>query len=456
MNKQVSGDFYQSSAAKFLLMITLILVLLWFASLVSIQAWGAGKAQFESTEEILPSATITPNPTSILADDEVTFEDPPTPTVISINFLPLIIRMPTPTPVLKPVQALLCSQPGLIIPDNNSSGITSHLNFTSSGYIQDINVFIQIEHSWVGDLSIILHKPDLGISASLVDRPGYPSTTYGCANNNIQAIFDDQASQPAENKCILSPAAIGGSFIPSTALQAFWGQSPAGQWQVQVIDSSSADTGKLQKWCIEFQILSIFPEPPTSTPPPNLPSSAAIYGMSGQNQALPLDCESRSAVDWAAFFGVHINEFEFFNRLPHSDNPDLGFVGNVNGQWGQIPPNDYGVHAEPVAALLRQYGLVASSGRLLHWDDLRAEIAAGRPVMVWITRDVGSGAPEYYISSSDQHITTVARYEHTVIVTGYTPNSVTILDGSKIYSRSLDQFLDSWSSLRNMAILARP
>ena len=98
---------------------------------------------------------------------------------------------------------------------------------------------------------------------------------------------------------------------------------------------------------------------PTLTLTPTLPSSASIQGISGRWPAYSLDCESRSAVDWAAYFGVKIDELTFFNALPSSDNPDKGFVGNVHGAWGQIPPYDYGVHAKPVAKLFRAYGLEA-------------------------------------------------------------------------------------------------
>ena len=59
-------------------------------------------------------------------------------------------------------------------------------------------------------------------------------------------------------------------------------------------------------------------------------------------------------MDLAAYFGLGIDELEFFGRLPVSDNPEVGFVGDVNGRWGQIPPNAYGIHAEPVAALGKQ------------------------------------------------------------------------------------------------------
>jgi uncharacterized protein YvpB len=160
-------------------------------------------------------------------------------------------------------------------------------------------------------------------------------------------------------------------------------------------------------------------------------------------------------VDWANYFGVYIDELTFLSQLPLSDNPDLGFVGSVYGNWGQIPPAPYGVHAEPVAELLREYGLSAYTHRPLSWNELRAEISAGRPVIVWIVGSVINGIPIYY-KASDGHITVVAPYEHTVIVTGYTETRVYFLNGGYIYSKSIDQFLDSWSVMGNMAITAKP
>jgi len=93
-------------------------------------------------------------------------------------------------------------------------------------------------------------------------------------------------------------------------------------------------------------------------------------------------------VDWANYLGRSINEYTFLNQLPKSDNPDKGFVGSVYGTWGQIPPDPYGVHAPPVAALLREYGLNAYAHRPLSWDQLRAEIAHGNPVIVWVIGNV--------------------------------------------------------------------
>jgi uncharacterized protein YvpB len=172
----------------------------------------------------------------------------------------------------------------------------------------------------------------------------------------------------------------------------------------------------------------------------------------GRRQSLPLSCESRSAADWAAFFGVVIDELDFLSRLPLSDDPDRGFVGDVRGAWGQIPPAPYGVHAGPVARLLRAYGLPAEARRYIEWEVVRAELAAGRPVIAWVTGHVEGGASEIY-AAADGRKTVVARFEHTVILTGYTGESVTIVDGARRYERPLAAFLESWGVLRNMAVL---
>ncbi|MEK7786404.1 MAG: C39 family peptidase, partial [Chloroflexota bacterium] len=123
--------------------------------------------------------------------------------------------------------------------------------------------------------------------------------------------------------------------------------------------------------------------------------------------------------------------------------------------WGNIPPDSYGVHAGPVAALLREYGLSADARRGLTWDDLRAELDAGRPAIVWVTGHVSTGKAVEYVAADGQTVI-VAPFEHTAIVVGYTDESVSVLDGSKLYSRSLDKFLDSWSVLGYMAIVAAP
>ena len=165
-----------------------------------------------------------------------------------------------------------------------------------------------------------------------------------------------------------------------------------------------------------------------------------------------MSCESRSAVDWAHFFGVNIGELEFLGGLPVSDNPEIGFVGNPAGIAGSIPPGPYGVHAAPVGRLLRAYGLPADDKRGFSFDELRAEIAQGQPVIVWVIGDVQAGYGVDYTASDGQTMK-VAAYEHTVIVVGYTATTVTVVNNYLQYSVSKERFLNSWSVLGNQAVI---
>jgi uncharacterized protein YvpB len=197
--------------------------------------------------------------------------------------------------------------------------------------------------------------------------------------------------------------------------------------------------------------------PPTSVPYPTqppvsgLPPSATVSGIVGHAQSHTLSCESRSAVDWAAFYGVTIGENTFQGGLPLSDNPDKGFVGDVNGAPGQIPPDSYGVHAEPVAALLREYGVSATAARSVTFTELKQQIASGNPVIVWVIGNVWGGTPIFY-TASDGSVTTVANFEHTAILIGYDEYGVTVVDGNFTYWRAAAEFTNSFSVLGNMAV----
>jgi uncharacterized protein YvpB len=194
------------------------------------------------------------------------------------------------------------------------------------------------------------------------------------------------------------------------------------------------------------------PEPPSEPAVEALPNEAHISGLTGYNQSLPLSCESRSAVDWARFFGLDLSEIEFQDALPTSDNPNTGFVGDPRHEQGKIPPNSYGVHSAPVAALLQAYGLNAWSHSGMGMDDIRREIAAGRPVIVWVVGNVWHGRGVAYTASDGETLTVVPR-EHTVIVTGYNQVAVTVVDGGMTYSSTVERFLDSWSVLGQQGIV---
>ena len=406
-------------------------------------------------------ATATPSPS---APDSAVPSPQPTevfyfPILSKDHFVPTPTATPTPSP---PETVLYCdSLPGsLSIPDDDPNGVDDQIAILDGRIVTSLNLYLNISHTWVGDLVVTLTDPNTGATVTSLNRPRMPGSETGCLFDNIVTVLDDKAAQPVDGQCASYPAAISGIYQPYQQLAAFIGKSISGTWKLNVSDRYPNDTGELNHWCLEAAIADTLPPPTPSPTPVNLPDSAYLYGLYGQDQQFTLDCESRSAVDWATYFGYDINELQFLDNLPRSDDPEVGFVGDPQGVWGSIPPDDYGVHAPPVAALLRDYGLTASSYRTLQWDDLRAEIASGHPAIVWIiggvSRNLVNGIPHYYTAPSTGNTTIVAPGEHTVILVGYTPDSVTVLNGERFVDVPLDQFLDSWSVLDFMAVLSRP
>ncbi len=197
---------------------------------------------------------------------------------------------------------------------------------------------------------------------------------------------------------------------------------------------------------------------PTPLPSPivtqiNLPPSAMITGISGHEQIYELGCEASAAVDWAGYYDVLIYESTFQFALPLSDNPELGFVGNVTTDgWGQIPPHAYGVHAPPIAELLREYGLPALAVKGMTLEEVKAELAKGDPIIAWVIGNMVYSYPVKYIDKEGNAVT-VAPYEHVVILTGYDETSITYMNNGLFYSVPTEVFLTSWGVLGNMAVI---
>jgi uncharacterized protein YvpB len=178
-----------------------------------------------------------------------------------------------------------------------------------------------------------------------------------------------------------------------------------------------------------------------------------VTEITGHEQTYELGCEASAAVDWAGYYDVLIYESTFQFELPLSDNPELGFVGNVTTDgWGQIPPDAYGVHAPPVAELLRKYGLPAVAVKGMTLEDVKAELAEGDPVIAWVIGNMVYSYPLKYVDQAGNSVT-VARYEHVVILIGYDETTITYMNNGFFYSVPTEVFLTSWGVLGNMAVI---
>ena len=153
------------------------------------------------------------------------------------------------------------------IPDNNSGGVTSTLGVSANACpasIQDLNVYLKVNHTWVGDLLATIEHG--GTTVTLIDRPGLPALTFGCPWDNVDATFDDAAAAPtAEDSCFVLPsAAIPGARSPNQALSAFNTQNASGTWTLTIGDNAAADTGSLVDWGLDV----LCPQGPAATATP--------------------------------------------------------------------------------------------------------------------------------------------------------------------------------------------
>jgi uncharacterized protein YvpB len=186
---------------------------------------------------------------------------------------------------------------------------------------------------------------------------------------------------------------------------------------------------------------------------PDLPDAAYVPGVVGHRQVRPLSCESRSAVDLAGFWAVAIEEGEFFETLPRSDNPHEGFVGDVDDPPGSLPPGGYGVYARPVANALRRTGLDARAHSWFGLERLKRQLASGHPVVVWAT--YGMLQPEIASwASADGSVSVIVQWEHTFIAVGYDAAGVYLIDAydGQTHYYATDLFIPAWMQLNEMAV----
>ena len=118
----------------------------------------------------------------------------------------------------------LKESPGLKIPDAPSGGIVRTLAATSAATIGSVEVSVDISHTWIGDLRVSVRSP-----------------------SGTEAILHDGAGGAADN--------IVKTFTAANAppLAALAGQPAGGTWQLNVVDRSAQDEGKLNEWKVSIK-----------------------------------------------------------------------------------------------------------------------------------------------------------------------------------------------------------
>lgn len=130
------------------------------------------------------------------------------------------------------------------IPDNTT--VTSTLSVAGVvGAITDLNVSVNITHTYNADLDIFLIAPD-GTRIELSTDNG------GSGDNYTNTVFDDQAV----TAITAGKAPFTGSFRPEGSLAIMNGKSANGIWTLEVSDDANTDTGTINGWSVIIEAAS--------------------------------------------------------------------------------------------------------------------------------------------------------------------------------------------------------
>ncbi len=139
-----------------------------------------------------------------------------------------------------------CSSPGLAIPDNTT--VSDTMTVPDSGTVQGMQLSINADHTYVGDLTFTVTHVDTGTTVELIRRP--LNGSGNCSGDDIDTLLDDSAGSPVQSQCGGGTPTINGTFSPENPLAGFVGESINGDWRISVTDSATLDTGVLNQWCL--------------------------------------------------------------------------------------------------------------------------------------------------------------------------------------------------------------
>lgn len=117
----------------------------------------------------------------------------------------------------------------------------SVISYPADIAVNDVNVTVNIEHTWIGDLTITLIAPD---NTQVVLADG----VCGNCDDMINVTFDDEAANPISG----ASDPITGSYQPEGNLSDFDGLSTIGDWTLRIVDNANQDGGQLLDWTLQL------------------------------------------------------------------------------------------------------------------------------------------------------------------------------------------------------------
>jgi len=149
---------------------------------------------------------------------------------------------------------------GWPINDGSNTTIPIEYIFGDIGLLTDLDVDVDISHTWMGDLTASVTSPG-GTNVVLFERPGTTAAStlnggpFGCPGNNLDVLFNDESGNPPiENATCGNNPAYSGNAQPHNAapnnLSAVDGEAPTGIWNFNFMDPVNQDTGTMNEACL--------------------------------------------------------------------------------------------------------------------------------------------------------------------------------------------------------------
>jgi uncharacterized protein YvpB len=195
------------------------------------------------------------------------------------------------------------------------------------------------------------------------------------------------------------------------------------------------------------------------------PASAAAT-IPYYHQQLGNDCEAASLRMILGANGVHTDDQPILDRIgvdrehpefghsgPKSGDPYKAFVGDPDGS--ETDGTGFGVYSPPVAEAARSYGLtVRHEGSGISVQQLKDELAAGHPAIVWVDYLWRHLKSTTYTAYDGVEVLYAGPAEHTVVVTGFSDGTVSLHDPARGRTTvSEDDFTNGYATYGNMAVI---
>jgi subtilisin-like proprotein convertase family protein len=232
----------------------------------------------------------------------------------------------------------------VVIPDLGSCTSTIHVDTNMT--IADLDVLVNLTHTYVSDVRLVLSSPD-GQEIMLRDS----DRIYIGGADMTNTLFDDEAIPSIDS----GTAPFTGSYRPHQPLSVENGQNVHGDWTLTISDLHAADSGNLLDWEIHvtppqgvndhpaapeigtFALLGNYPNPFNSATEiryaitRNAPVKLVLFNMLGQevrtlvNTSMPA---GEHAVTWDGrdARGVNATSGLYLLRLESADHVSAGKV----------------------------------------------------------------------------------------------------------------------------------